>query len=305
VKAGVIGLMHFLPFQVAWPEWGQALVIVGMVSAFYGVFAGMVQAHPKSILGCSSISQMGVITAILGMGLASGKQGIALLVACYAVNHTLVKGGLFIAIGVAQTSGGQRLRGVLLPAAVLSLGLGGLPLTGGWLAKLAVKPVLGSGTVGLLASLSAAGTTLLMIHFVARLSAVALVDRSASVQATSRWAWFSIALASIATPWLMVATQMPTLFADAVSPGSLLEVSWPILLGGVLAAALWPWRDRLTGSAGTHDTLLTVAYATVRRASDVGAALEKLDLLLRQWPIAVILLLNLAALLTALLLAAG
>jgi hypothetical protein len=77
------------------------------------------------------------------------------------------------------------------------------------------------------------------------------------------------------------------------------------LLGGVLAAALWPWRDRLTGSAGTHDTLLTVAYATVRRASDVGAALEKLDLLLRQWPIAVILLLNLAALLTALLLAAG
>jgi protein-S-isoprenylcysteine O-methyltransferase Ste14 len=168
-----------------------------------------------------------------------------------------------------------------------------------------VKPVLGSGTVGLLASLSAAGTTLLMIHFVARLSAVALVDRSASVQATSRWAWFSIALASIATPWLMVATQMPTLFADAVSPGSLLEVSWPILLGGVLAAALWPWRDRLTGSAGTHDTLLTVAYATVRHASDVGAALEKLDLLLRQWPIAVILLLNLAALLTALLLAAG
>ena len=59
----------------------------------------------------------------------------------------------------------RRLRPTLLLAAVLALGLGGLPLTGGALAKLAVKAPLGDGFVGLLANLSAVGTSLLMLHF--------------------------------------------------------------------------------------------------------------------------------------------
>ena len=54
---------------------------------------------------------------------------------------------------------------MLLPPAVLALGFGGLPLTGGFLAKLTVKDVLGEGTVGLLATLAGAGSTLLMLHF--------------------------------------------------------------------------------------------------------------------------------------------
>ena len=54
---------------------------------------------------------------------------------------------------------------VLLPAAVLALGLGGLPLTGGALAKLAVKASLGDGVVGVLAIFAAIGSTVLMLHF--------------------------------------------------------------------------------------------------------------------------------------------
>jgi hypothetical protein len=98
---------------------------------------------------------------------------------------------------------------------------------------------------------------------------------------------------------------MPGSLANAVSLGSLTESTWPILLGGVIAATLWPWRHRLTRSAGVDPTVLTVAYATVRRASAIGSAAEKLDMLLRRWPVAVILLLNLAALLAVLLLAAS
>jgi multicomponent Na+:H+ antiporter subunit A len=52
----------------------------------------------------------------------------------------------------------------------LALSLGGLPLTGGALAKLAVKAPLGNGVVGMLATVSAAGTTLLMLHFLQRLA---------------------------------------------------------------------------------------------------------------------------------------
>ena len=34
VKAGVIGLIRFLPFDTALPGWGGALAAIGLVSAF-------------------------------------------------------------------------------------------------------------------------------------------------------------------------------------------------------------------------------------------------------------------------------
>lgn len=52
---------------------------------------------------------------------------------------------------------------------MLALSLAGLPLTGGSLAKLAVKAPLGDGAAASLANLSAAGTALLMLHFLTRL----------------------------------------------------------------------------------------------------------------------------------------
>ncbi len=168
VKAGVIGLIRFLPLGTAMPGWGEALAAVGMLSAFYGVAVGITQQNPKTVLAYSSVSQMGLIAAVLGMGLAAGDTGAAWGAGFYAAQHVLVKGALFLAIGVAAASRPRRWT-VLLPAAVLALGLGGLPLTGGALAKLAVKAPLGEGLVGTLAAVAAAGSTLLMLHFLRRL----------------------------------------------------------------------------------------------------------------------------------------
>ena len=305
VKAGVIGLLNFLPFHAGWPEWSVPLTALGMVSAFYGVIAGLIQSDPRSILGWSSVSQMGVITAVLGMGLGSGIDGIGLPVACYAMNHALVKGGLFVAIGAAQAREGRRGWSVLLPAAVLALGLGGLPLTGGWLAKLAVKPILGSGIVGLLGSLSSAGTTLLMVHFLARLASLPAASRTTALLTASRWAWLGLALASIAIPWITVATLIPSALADSSSLASIISAGWPVLLGGALAAILSPWRHRLVGLIDTSAVVSSIVETTGDLAVAIGTSAERLDLLLRRWPVAAILLLNLAALLAALLLAAG
>jgi formate hydrogenlyase subunit 3/multisubunit Na+/H+ antiporter MnhD subunit len=41
VKAGVIGLIRFLPFEAVFPGWGEALVVFGLFSAFYGVAIGI------------------------------------------------------------------------------------------------------------------------------------------------------------------------------------------------------------------------------------------------------------------------
>jgi len=140
---------------------------------------------------------MGVIAAVLGMGLAAADKGTA-LVAFYAAHHVLVKGALFLAIGVAAASSPRRLWRVLPPAAVLALSLGGLPLTGGALAKLAVKAPLGDGVVGSLATVSAAGTTLLMLHFLRRLARGSSQDARAAAPARLALPWLAMALASSA-----------------------------------------------------------------------------------------------------------
>ena len=79
----------------ALPSFGEALAWAGFVSAFYGAAIGLTQQNPKTVLAYSSVSQMGVIAAALGMGLASSDQGAAADAAFYAVNHVFVKAGLF------------------------------------------------------------------------------------------------------------------------------------------------------------------------------------------------------------------
>ena len=152
------------------------------------------------MLAYSSVSQMGFIATVLGMALRRGQRrrdhGGGLLRGAPCPGQ----GCLFLAVGVAAATGARRLWPVLLPAAVLALGFGGLPLTGGYVTKLAVKAPLGEGVVGLLATVAAAGSTLLMLHYLHRLRLAVTPD----LRATSRppdspgpgWRWHSLRLRS-------------------------------------------------------------------------------------------------------------
>ena len=75
VKAGVIGLIRFLPLGVPLEELGDGLAALGFFTAFYGVAIGLTQHNPKHVLAYSSISQMGVIAAAFGFALAAGDAG--------------------------------------------------------------------------------------------------------------------------------------------------------------------------------------------------------------------------------------
>ncbi|TVQ85258.1 MAG: hypothetical protein EA400_16270 [Chromatiaceae bacterium] len=170
-KAGVIGLIQLLPIVEGLPGWGLILAGLGLSSAFYGLLIGVKQQAPQAVLAYSSVSQLGLTATLLGMGLATA-EGLAIAAAVfYATHHLLVKGTLFLLIAAAAASHGHWRWLVLGAAALLGLSLAGLPLTAGVLAKLVLKPILGEGTIGLLASLAAAGTTLLMLHFTLRLAA--------------------------------------------------------------------------------------------------------------------------------------
>jgi formate hydrogenlyase subunit 3/multisubunit Na+/H+ antiporter MnhD subunit len=302
VKAGVIGLIRFLPFESALPGWGEALAVLGLFSAFYGVAIGITQQNPKTVLAYSSISQLGVIAAVLGMGLAAADKGTALDVAFYAAHHVLVKGALFLAVGVVAASSARRLWLALLPAAVLALSLGGLPLTGGALAKLAVKAPLENGVVGMLATVSAAGTTLLMLHFLRRLARGSSQDARAAPPTRLALPWLAMALASVLVPWLLY-LAVGGHVADALSLAALQEGLWPVLIGVALAPGLWLWGNRLPRVA--EGDIIEAWEAAFRASTAFGAKLERLDARLRQWPAAALSLLAIAVVLGAAMFAGG
>ncbi|MGB7840885.1 MAG: proton-conducting transporter membrane subunit, partial [Terrimicrobiaceae bacterium] len=301
VKAGVIGLIRFLPFGMALPGWGELLTIVGFCGAFYGVGVGITQNNPKTVLAYSSVSQMGFLAAVLGMGLAAGDKTVASLVAFYAAHHVLVKGALFLAVGVAALTAPQRIGLVVVPGVVIALGLAGLPLTGGALAKLAVKDPLGYGVAATLASLSACGTTLLMLHFLHRL--VLTAGRESAKPAETRLvvSWLAMAVASIAVPWIMYPLAGFGFPSDALAPAALWKVLWPVLLGGVLTVGLWRWGHRLPRIPEGDVVVASGAVARVAAAS--SAMLERWDSLIRQWAVASLSLLVVALLLALAMLA--
>jgi multicomponent Na+:H+ antiporter subunit A len=279
VKVGLIGLIRFLPFETALPDWGEVLAIVGVFSAYYGVLVGITQSNPKTILAYSSVSQMGLLAAILGMGLSAGDQSAPLVATFSAVFHVLVKGGLFLALGVvAPMRRGVWL--VLVPATVLALGLGGLPLTGGALAKSLAKPLLGDGAIGLLVSLAGIGSTLLMLHFLRR-----MWDQTHEVDTLgARAAWLVTAIAAIVLPWMLYPDVTDAPVQDALALKEIWSALWPVALGALLSLALLRWGEALPRIPAGD--LLETDAGVVRAMRGVGAAMERTDKFLRQWPVA-------------------
>jgi formate hydrogenlyase subunit 3/multisubunit Na+/H+ antiporter MnhD subunit len=256
---------------------------------------GVTQSNPKVVLAYSSVSQMGLTAAVFGVGLGAGDAGVALAAAFYAAHHILVKGGLFLSVGVVQASGRWRAWAPLLLTAILALSLAGLPLTGGAVAKLAVKGPLGSGLVGKLATVSAAGSALLMFHFLRRLRAT--VTRPGTEVPPLRLVlpWAALLVASVAVPWgLYVALGLGTP-AYALSPEVLWSASWPVALGYLLSRELTEWERRLP--AIPPGDIIGLAAGAGRLADGVGLGAERLDGVLRLWPVAGVALLGLAVML--------
>jgi multicomponent Na+:H+ antiporter subunit A len=123
------------------------------------------------------------------------------------------------------------LMAVTVPAAVLALGLAGLPLTGGALAKSAINAPLGDGLAGALSTLSAITSTLL-IHFVHCLTRGAHPP-STRPSLERVICWLAIAFASLAVPWALYSAALGASPRAALAPGMLWEAFWPLLIGAL------------------------------------------------------------------------
>ncbi len=247
IKAGLVGWLRFLPLGgAALPDWGLLCIGVGLVSAFYGVLAGLPQARPKTVLAYSSISQMGLVTTLIGIGLmAPGAWSMLLpMVLLFALHHGLAKSALFLGVGVTEQAG--RWAGWLLAAPALALA--GAPFTSGALAKGLLKeaahalpPFMGA-SLALVYTASSVATALLVWRF---LYLAWPRDRS-GVQAGRLLPWLVLVLLGMALPWWWAMGRFPEQVAKALESKALLAALWPVLGAGLAAFLAWE-LPRLTG----------------------------------------------------------
>jgi hydrogenase-4 component B len=271
IKAGLLGWLHLLPLGVVdLPAWGLTFTIFGALALWFGVLAGLGEPRPKTILAYSSISQMGLMTLTVGLGLlhAEGWSRLEPVLLLLLMNHALAKGMLFLAAGTAAATGSSawQRRLLLSIASIPALVLAGLPWTGGAAAKAMLKKALPPAELfwplplDIVLLLSSTGTMLLLTHFLLR-SRDTFPDEEMRPQPML---WLPpIALLpflALAVDWIgrlsgIVADLPPTRLIDHLS------AAWPVLLGVLLAwlfrrvckecvlPALVPWsgiNDRAT-----------------------------------------------------------
>lgn len=235
IKAGLLGWLRFLPWgQPDTAYWGSICIVAGMLAAFYGIIIGLNQRNPKTLLAYSSISQMGLMTAGVGIGLLLPDVApIALAaVSIYAVHHGFAKGALFLSVGVASTATrNSKLQMFFLGGAGLAaFALAGGPLTSGMIAKTALKSTVnlladpGFEWLNFLLPFAAVGTSLLMIRFLFLLQPDKSEDGHLSAGLWLPWIFMLILV--IFTVWHLPEAQSAVL--KALVPATLWIATWPL-----------------------------------------------------------------------------
>ncbi len=156
VKAGIYLIARFTPVFGGTAEWFWIISIVGIVTLFWGSFTAIKQNDLKALLAYSTISQLGLIMCLLGLGSAaiyygngteSSLYAVAILAAIFhLVNHSTFKGCLFMVVGIVDHETGTRdvrkLGGLMtiMPvtftlAIIGSFSMAGLPPFNGFLSK--------------------------------------------------------------------------------------------------------------------------------------------------------------------------
>ena len=267
VQAGIIGLIRLLPVGEAAGPWGGALIVAGLTTAYYGVLVGVLQEKTKAILAYSTLSQLGLVVAVLGHGMGEGPAaagGSIAAVTLYVTHHGLAKGALFLAVGVVAACHRRMLLPVMGITAGIALAVAGLPLSGGALAKLGIKEPLGDGLAATLVTLSAVGTALLMLRFLTVLGRGWTAPPPSAGPALGLFIpWSLVVVAAIAVPWLLFPELAGRSSTAVLTLASIWAGLWPLLAAvGVALVVRRRWsRPPLTVPTGD---LVVVAEAGIR-----------------------------------------
>ncbi|RDC71323.1 NADH/ubiquinone/plastoquinone (complex I) [Rhodovulum sp. 12E13] len=231
VKAGLFGLVLFVPEGAL----GPVLMPLGLVGAFGAALWGLTQANPKAVLAYSTISQMGLMIMLVGAGGAARET-----VPFFALHHGLAKGALFLLVGVMMAASGRGRRLLCLAlAAAVSASVAGLPLTGGALAKAAVKQGLADWSA-LALSLSSVATSLILIWFLARLWQ--MQGRDEALWGARFALPAALGVLAVTGPWLLWSAWSGHGPDYLFKADTLIDALWPVAIALPPAAAVLRWR---------------------------------------------------------------
>ncbi|MDQ0270888.1 Na+/H+ antiporter subunit A [Cytobacillus purgationiresistens] len=155
VKAGIYLVARMSPVFAEHSLWLWLIAGFGLVTLFWGSFSAVKQTDLKSILAFSTVSQLGLIMSLLGIGAAAlhfdnidpALFTVATTAAVFhLINHATFKGSLFMVVGIVDHETGTRdirkLGGLmnLMPitftiAIIGAFSMAGLPPFNGFLSK--------------------------------------------------------------------------------------------------------------------------------------------------------------------------
>lgn len=142
VKAGIYILARFSPVLNDGYIWTNTLMIIGGITMLYGAFHSIFRLDMKSILAYSTISALGIIVFLLGIG----SEHALYAAMTFILVHALYKAALFLTAGIvdhavhtrdiSRISGLKKIMPIVAVASfVAALSSAGVPLTFGFISK--------------------------------------------------------------------------------------------------------------------------------------------------------------------------
>ncbi len=132
VKAGIFLLARMNPLLGSTEAWNYIISIAGVTTMVTGAVMAVVQTDLKRLLAYSTVSALGTIVLLLGLGtVMATKAAIVFLIV-----HSLYKGGLFMVAGTIDHETGTRevtcLGGLVrfMPVTAAAAGLAALSMSG-------------------------------------------------------------------------------------------------------------------------------------------------------------------------------
>src|SRR5699024_5192885 len=156
VKAGIYIVARFTPVFAGEMLWFWLVSLTGLITLFWAALTAIRQVDLKALLAYSTVSQLGLIMTLFGVGSLSLHPDISIESTLYTqaivaalfhlVNHSTFKGALFMVIGIIDFRIGtrdlRRLSGLIafMPlsftiAVIGSFSMAGLPPFNGFLSK--------------------------------------------------------------------------------------------------------------------------------------------------------------------------
>ena len=104
VKAGIVLIARLAPIVGQDDLWRWIIVLAGGTTMVFGGVRAMRQTDAKLLLAHSTVSQLGFLTILMGLGVPGATYaGVAHLLA-----HAVFKAGLFLSVGIVDHAAGTR-----------------------------------------------------------------------------------------------------------------------------------------------------------------------------------------------------